>query len=81
MCDCYAGCWRDHARDQGWTSIPIPQALIDEKRQAVHYHAEQAAAMEIVRSEGIPYGDYIVDGGCLIVNPDYREGTKGTLAG
>jgi hypothetical protein len=39
-----------------------------------------AAAMDIVKSEGIPYGDYVLIDTLLYVNPNFRPGTKGFLA-
>jgi hypothetical protein len=59
MCDCYPGCWADHAKD--WHKTDITELVnAHAVEQPDTFYPEMAVTKQIVQSENIPYGEYVV---------------------
>lgn len=60
--ECYPGCWGDHAKSEHWTQTEIPQHLIDQYvvDHPGGYYPEMGVVKQIVDSENIEYGTYVI---------------------
>jgi hypothetical protein len=62
-CDCYPGCWGDHASN--WLSVEIPRRLIEQAKLVNPIYPEHVAAVRLCQEAGVPYGSYVTDG-CIL---------------
>lgn len=64
-CDCYPGCWGDHATS--WLAVEIPKDRIARARLLNPRYPEHVAAVQLCEEAGVPYGSYVTTGNLLSI--------------